>query len=48
VTNGADGALFEVIERAGSYAAPIAAIYSRRIVLREDQSARLETPSPQT
>jgi uncharacterized protein YbjT (DUF2867 family) len=41
VTNGADGAPFEVIERAGSYAAPIAAIYCRRIV-------RLENAAPIT
>jgi hypothetical protein len=50
VTNGADGALFEVIERAGSYAAPIAAIYSCRIIRREPEKRAprpaLDTESP--
>jgi hypothetical protein len=50
VTSGAYGAFFEVIERAGAYAAPIAAILARRIAWRERAvEARVRTeidPAP--
>jgi hypothetical protein len=44
VTSNAYGAPLEVIERAGCYAAPIAAILCRRIARREDQAADSRAP----
>lgn len=44
VTSDAYGAPFEVIERAGCYAAPIAAVLCRRIVSREDETVDSRAP----
>jgi hypothetical protein len=48
VTSGAYGAPFEVFERGGSYVAPLAAIYCRRIARREENTADFNEPVAMT